>query len=144
MKDKLKKAIESIKNEIKSINFAQIVSIITFVISLIVLYKVLIIGISEVQTLYFHILFIVLWLVTAGVGILFYNTWGVSKKTATGEDGKLNQAERIALMKVHATILLAAAILVFGTTFIYYGKKSDETINDNSVFVVPSTKYTTD
>jgi uncharacterized membrane protein len=89
-------------------------------------YSVAEIGIAERQTFYYHIIFILLWLFTAGIGMKLYSAWTLSKYVSAGEDEILNQAERGYLMRVHSAILIAAAILVFGTILVYYGKKSDE------------------
>jgi hypothetical protein len=106
--------------------FQKPLSVFGLIIGVIACYNVAQIGISEQQTLYFHLLLVFVWLGTSAVTIWLYNTWSFSKSITAGEDGSHNQTERLAILKVHAAIFLASAILVFGSVFIYYGKKSDE------------------
>jgi len=89
-------------------------------------YEVAKIGMAEQQTFYYHILFILLWLLTAGIGMKVYSIWSLSKSIAEGDDKQLSDMERAAVMRVHSAILIASAVLVFGTVLVYYGKKSDE------------------
>ncbi|MDR0926558.1 MAG: hypothetical protein LBO69_02185 [Ignavibacteria bacterium] len=88
--------------------------------------NVAMIGISEIQTLYFHILMVLLWLGTSALGIWLYGIFSIPRALAEGKDKDLNQVERLTILKIHTAIILASAILVFSSTFIYYGKKSDE------------------
>jgi hypothetical protein len=122
--------IKKMKIELKTDDLKKIagkaISLIVLLLLGVAAYSVAKIGFTELQTFYYHILFILLWLLTAGIGMKVYNIWGLSKQAAAGDDGVLNQAERGKLLTVHAAIIVASAILVLGTIFVYFGKKSDE------------------
>ncbi len=105
---------------------SKIASIIILVVLGIMTYHVAKIGFSELQTFYFHILMVFAWLFTSAMGIWLYNVWQLTRHNSHGEDNKLNQAERLGIQRVHAAILMASAILVFASIFVYYGKKGDE------------------
>lgn len=116
-----------------SLVIQRVISLVFLILVGIVVFNVAKVGISEAQTFYFHILIVFLWLGTSAVAIWLYGIWNVPKALAQGKDKEYNQVERLAVLKVHMAIILASAILVFGSTFIYYGKKSDETFNTYSV-----------
>ncbi len=130
----MKKAFNDLKTSI--INFfnnrtdltKKIIIIIFAIILFGAVLNVAIIGFSEVQTFYLILIMTGALIVNAGLVILWYNTWCVTKHIAHGEDKKLNQAERISLQKVHAAIIIAVSILIAASTLVYYGKKADEPI----------------
>ena len=78
----------------------------------------------EIETFYIHTLATILWILTAGGAMWLYNIWTLSKSIIEGEDEEKNQEERLSVLKVHSAIIIASAIVVFGTTFIYFVKVS--------------------
>lgn len=122
MKELIKRIFATIDTEI----LRKIAAITATVACFVVLVEVAYISIAEIQTVYFHLFSVIIWLTTCSLGMWFYSVFGLAKSISEGSDQALNQAERGNVMKVHCAIIIASALLVFGTIFIYYGKSGDE------------------